>query len=389
MSELVDCQFAGTLAVGEIFQSHLVYALGYDTITFSVNVSKASTFKIFKTRGEDPTTLRPETGTLFYQEKLSAGEFFQKRLFLACRYFYVELINDDTSNPCVGEVSVYTSKEVYNAQGFLNSPINLRNQASLVLNGNDFNLDLIRNLHTEFKKINIGGAITDYTNVLSTGQGTVGPSANKFILSNTAVDLYITNVATDTTAGTGAQFITIIYNDANNDRIETQLQLSASGTNIVPGVQVSCVERMFVSGTGSDNKNFGAIVAQNSSGSVIFNEIPAGENISRTAIFRVPDERELAVSNVIISGYTAVPGVINIIEGGANQGTSGIQVRKSLGHFRLGTVPFQYTYELNGLISANNFFLLEFNPDSPTIPTNPIDIQVMVNGMLCPLPNAF
>ncbi len=78
MSELVDCQFAGSIDVGNTFQTHLVYALGYDTITFAVNVLKASTFKIFKTSGEDPTTGRPTPGTLFYQEKLSAGEFFSK-----------------------------------------------------------------------------------------------------------------------------------------------------------------------------------------------------------------------------------------------------------------------------------------------------------------------
>ena len=60
----------------------------------------------------------------------------------------------------------------------------------------------------------------------------------------------------------------------------------------------------------------------------------------------------------------------------------------SIGDFPVDSKAHNYTYNINGIIPTNNAVQIDFIPDGGAAAVQTI-INVMVNGILCPLKNAY
>lgn len=364
----------------------------WNTIQYNIYPKNNIVFKLYRINAE--TTIGTVAGTpeLFYETEISSGTNWHKRFVVPAFFSYYEITSTDTAPLNEIQVFCYGHHDTgYDAAAFPNSIVTFDNPTNLVLNGNDFHLDLVRDLHSEFKKINIAGAIESVSEV---GTDKVVGLDETFNMDETAEDLYITVSGQDSTAGTGAQGLIIIYNDSNNERQEITLLLSGIGTNPLQiggvNVPVTMVERAFVNRTGTLGSNENDITFHNLGNTKRFNIIPAGENISRATLFRVPADKVLVISDSSISGYSTVPGIISFVEGFSNGGTPTTQIQREIGRFRIVTNATQYTYNIDAKVSAGEFLQVVFKPDTaPPYPAGTCDISVTLNGMLCPLPNSY
>ena len=364
--------------------------LGLNTISFSVKTAAAVTFSIYKTSNQEGTD-----GVLFFQKELSATEQFTKRIPVVSNFMYYTI--DSSATPDNVIVNLFGHRDAgFSASTFTNSAVPINENASLVRNVNDFKMDLIRGLHTDFEKINIAGNIRASTEVL-TGGGVIGFDAESFRYYSVAEDLYYEgdNANDVATTGSGARTIKIEYNDSNNDRAEFNLQTTGvtPRTQITDGggnpIPVTNVERISVVNVGSSGSNTGNIILSNSTGDV-YNVLFPTENISRAVLFRVPRNKSLVVSDISINGYSQISGVVNIIlTTPATDAFNFNQIKKPIGRFRITTDANQYTYHLNANILAGEFISAEFIPDAAPVSSSTIDISLSMNAMLCPTINAF
>ena len=363
--------------------------LGLNTISFCVSTAAAVTFSIYKSSNQEGID-----GVLFFQKELSADELFTKRIPVVSNFMYYTI--DSSATPDNIKVQLYAHRDAgFNASTFTNSSVPINENASLVRNVNDFKMDLIRGLHTDFEKINIAGNVR-LANEVATNGSVIGFQADVFNYDSTAEDLYYTGTdANDTFGGTGAQQLKVEYNDSNNDRAEFVL---ATGGAVGPiqitdfagdPVPASAVERMSVVSAGSNLANFGTITLSDSVGNV-YNVLHPGENISRSVLFRVPRNKSLVISDMSINGYSQISGVVNLILSTQNiTNPNDEQIKKPIGRFRITTQANQYTYHINANVAAGEFICAEFVPDSAPGTTNTIDISISMNAMLCPTINAF
>lgn len=355
----------------------------YNTVQFLLHTLNNITIKFYKTN-----SIRSINGTLFYETNLSAGQTWEKRFVApSLGFYYVITSTDATLNHF--EINAYGHIDTpHTASVFPNSIVDFNNPANLVMEGNSFHLDLVRDLHTNFKKINIAGAIESVSEVVT--DGVIGLDST-LSFEETAAQVYLTNSGTDSTAGTGCHELTIIYNDSSNDRQEMVLVLNSVGTLLVTGLVSSMIERVIVSGTGTSGKNVNEIRLHDITGTITYNRVHAGENISRATQFRVPNDKILVLSNSSISGYSSVPGVVSFVEGLSNSNVAITnQIEREIGRFRIVTGATQYTYDIDGKINSGQFIKAVFKPDvAPPYAAGACDISVTMNGMLCPLPNTY
>ena len=147
-------------------------------------------------------------------------------------------------------------------------------------------------------------------------------------------------------------------------------------------VQGYMVHRVFATSFGTDRKNQDQITITNSTQTITFNRIDAEENTSHGAVYLVPDNQELVVSTIDITAH-GQEGLIRLNEYDYEQG-----VRYSIGNFEVDSQRANYQYNVNGLIPARNGIVIDFIPKagSPVLATF---INVMANGVLCPIPDTF
>ena len=269
----------------------------------------------------------------------------------------------------------------FNSSTFLNSKIKVDDNTSLHRVANEFNVDMVRGLHDDFKKVNILGL----TNQQNSAEYTIGVNNyDVFSIGQTPIDLYVQNTsANDTTAGTGARSITIFYIDSNYDEQTEIFNMPvATGVHAV-GVLGLAVHRVEVTQAGSLLKNDGDIFVTNSVGTVTFAHIPAGDNLSHGCYFVVPRNNQMILTDINISAI-GFPATIRVYE--YDLGSS--RIRASIGDFRLSTNFNQMVYKLNGLVDAQKMIMVNIVPDAGA-PTTQTLINVNINAVLAPLINSF
>lgn len=359
----------------EGFESNLMEYLAYSSLSVSVRADKNITLSIYQYASADITHKK-----LIFQKSILPDTNYFKRFSVEGMFFSIEITNDDA---IIGELYLATAGSTtnqYDAATLLNSSIDIDTNTSLTRVANDFNTDMVRGLHDSFTKVNIQAILNQSA---PTTTRTLGCQDYKFDV-NASDNLYIYHPnANDDSAGTGARTVRIIYVDAN-DTIQSLDHTISGGGGAVFSLNVSgkMVHRCFVLTTGSLNSNAGQITITNVASSVVYASIEANENTSHVGLYLVPTNSQLIIHDINIVA-TGMNGILRI-----NERDYANSILYSIGDFPVDSKAHNYTYNINGIFPAGNAVQIDFIPDA-SAPTLKTIINVMVNGILSPLKNAF
>lgn len=363
------------------FKSAIIPYQGYATLNIMVNSDKNTTLKIrtFHTQQKDATGADP-TGRLVFEKEIDADTNYFKRFAVFGSFFNIEVVNRDATD---GTLHLNTGVSQYSqfaAETLLNTQIGIDADTSLIRNGNDWNVDMVRGIHTEFTKVNIKGLLED-SNPNTTR--TVGLQDYDFDVSaSTALYIYHPN-ANDDSAGTGARTVRIEYVDGS-DTLQTldHTITGGGGTNHSLGVSGKAVHRLFVLTAGTLKTNAGQITITNVGQTAIFNSIAAGASTSQGAVYLVPTNKQMILQDLNVAA-TGMSGKIRLIERNYSSG-----INYSLGDFKINSNYQQLTYSVNGLIPAGNMILVNYIPDGGAAAVDTL-INVNVNAVLAPTLSAY
>lgn len=356
------------------FQSGLMDYLPYSSLSISLRCDKAVTLKLYAYADSNSGNAK-----LVFSKVITANTNYFKRFSIQGVYFSIEVQNNDALEGSLSLATLGSNTNQYDSATLLNSSIDIDTNTSLTRVANDFNTDMVRGLHDEFTKVNIQ-AILNQSNPNTTR--TLGCQDYQFDV-DTAQDLYIYHPnANDVSGGTGANSIRIEYVDASNDLQTLDYSLTGAPGLYDTGVNCKMVHRAFVLTSGTSHSNTGQITMTNSTQSIIFASIEATENTSHVGLYFVPDNKELIISTVNIVA-TGMSGILRVNE----RDYTNSQLY-SIGDFPVDSKAHNYTYNINGIIPTNNAVQIDFIPDGGAAAVQTI-INVMVNGILCPLKNAY
>jgi len=363
------------------FLSDIIPYQGYSTLNIQVNASKNITLKVrtFHTQRTTPAGVAP-TGKLVFEHEIDADENYFRRFAVVGAYFQIEIVHRDA---VAGRIHLYTGVSVsaqFAAETLLNTQVGIDDNVNLIRNANDWNVDMVRTIHTDFTKVNIKGLLAS-SNPNTTR--TIGLQYYNFVVE-TADDLYIYHPnANDDSAGTGARSVRIQYIDENDTLASLDYTITGGGGSNFPlFVRGKAVHRVFVLTTGSGKANAGQITITNAAQTVIYNSIEAGDNTSQGAIYLVPTNRQMVLQDVNIAA-TGMSGKVRVIERDYANG-----INYSLGDFKINSNYQQLTYALNTLVPAGNMVLVNYIPDAGAAAVDTL-INVNINGVLAPLVSTY
>ena len=364
-------QFGNFEATG--FKTMLTSVGAYSVINVGFKSPTTNvTLKIFQS-----PTASVDDESLLFQITVPVNTYFYKRFQIQGGYYSIEMINNDAA---VGKVYLHSSASLntnFGASTFLNSKLSINEDTSLARVGNSYHNDLIRGIHTSFKKINIQGIVSS-TNI-GTAEVTIGLAENfQFNTPGIETFIYVASANDTPPAGTGGHTVKIDYVLDTGVAGSSVYDLGLSGGL---GLNMLAINRATVVSSGSLYKNDGLIVFQSSTLKQL-SVINPGENVSHAAVYRVPDANELILREINICG-SAPSGILRVIEIDSNT-----NMEYSLGDFQISTTYQQITYNLDGLIPSGNIIKVNFIP-SAGAPVGSVNINLNVNAILCPLISNF
>ncbi len=361
-------------AVG--FASGLIVQQQNSVVSVNIRCDKNTTFKLHTSPSQSLTEK-----SLFFQKTIAASTTFHRRFACPNQFLQVELINDDAAAGNVIMLTTATQGTQFDCSTFLNSNIGIDATTNLVRVGNDYNTDMVREIHPDFKKVNIQG-ITDqqHATEFTCGNG----STDLFANGNAANALYIKTInAADVSGGTGARAVKVTYIDSNYDEQVVTKTLGAGVGSIAVGVTGFAVLRAEVTSTGTSYKNVGVIQLTDVGGTLIFATIDAEANVSHTAGYLIPRNKHLIVTDAQISAV-GFQGILRIYE----YDFSTSRIRGSIGDFRLSSNNLAQTFRLNGKIGEKKMIMVNVIPDAG-VPVAKTNICININAVLCPVVNPF
>lgn len=358
------------------FKSQFVFIQHFSVVDFNVHATVDTTFNIYTSPTKNETDK-----VLFFSKTIAANTTFHRHYDIPPQHLQIELNNTTSTEGRFCLTSHCSLVTQFNASTFLNSTIKVDANTSLTRVANDFNVDMVRELHDDFKKVNILG-ITDQQN---SSEYTLGVNNyDVFNIGQTPINLYVQNVSTnDTAGGSGARSLRIFYLDSNYDEQNLVFSMPATTGVHILGVLGYAVHRVEVVSSGGQYKNDGNILITNNTGTVTFAYIPAGANLSHGCYFVVPRNKQLILTDINISAI-GFPATIRVYE--YDLGSS--RIRASIGDFRLSTNYSQLVYKLNGLVGAQKMIMVNIVPDAGA-PTTQTLVNININAVLCPLINSF
>lgn len=316
----------------------------------------------------------PASTDLVYEQVVAANSPFYKRFTIKGNFAQIQITNNDAVND--GRVVLTTCGLAipnFEAQTFLNSTIDINANCALSRNANDFNLDLVRGIHQDFKKINILG-ITDKHQA-----ETVGLDAMSYFPA-AAETLYVVSTSNDDgIGGVGARDVIMEYVDGNG--VEQTYTIILQGTQALDlGITGVAVNSLKVSNAGGQAANQGSIsIYTNNTPSQLLGRLLPLQNVSRFARYRVPTLKHLVVNDINISGFS-VGTNLEVIERAAG-------IDYIIGTFQINTANQQLTYRLDTKVNGDSTLYVRQNPITSSGATSLININI--NGMLCPAVNNF
>jgi len=359
------------------FRSPLMAFTDHSIISVNIRTTKNTTINIYASASHDNT----EKVLFFSKSALAPNINFHRRFANPSQHIQVEVLNNDAS---VGDCLIITTASnstQFNASTFLNSLISVDANTNLARVANDYNTDMVRGLHEDFKKINIQ-AITE---TQLSAEATIGCSTQNILDIPVASYSFHANFAgtNDTSAGTGAQQIQIDYIDANYD--EATATVSSGGGGLVNlGISGRAITRVQVSAVGTGKKNSGAITITEATNTHKFAVMATGANVTHTGVFLIPRNKHLIVTDAQIS-MVGKQGIVRIYE----YKYGGIQTAGSIGDFRINSQNFNSVYRLNGKVDEKTMVLVNVIPDAGAPGATTHNICINLNAVLCPAINAF
>lgn len=362
-----------TLATGGFISGYVPIA-SYSSIAISALINGQSGTLNIRTN----SLQNNKNSTLFYTTTLSADTPYYKRFVIPNMFFRVELIQS-SGNPKGYINTSFIDGQATSAYTFLNSKINLNSDTALTRLANDFETDIIRELHTDFSKVNINGRLFGLP-APSTSE-VIGLDSTYRYQATNPTNIRMTN-ANDTNTGTGCRtirFIGVLQDGTNFDSIFQTI----GNTTLGLGLNVKSVNRIIVNSVGSAGALLGDVFLEDSITGEVLGKCFAGEGNSRMALYGVEDNKQLVIKDINICAY-APQGDITVFE--YNPATN---IFFTLGVFFVNTNYQQLTYSLNALIPAGNVIQCSFKNTSSVAAGQPCSINVNINGLLCPLINSY
>lgn len=375
MNDIIpEANFCGVFPTGG-FVSGLFVIQNNSIISVNYRCSKNTTFKIHTSPSQALTEK-----SLFFQKTIALNTTFHRRFACPNQFIQIEVVNDDGAVGNVILQTTATNATQFDCSTFLNSNIGIDATTNLVRVGNDYNTDMVREIHADFKKVNIQA----FTQTQDAAEATIGNNGGNITgITVASYALYGNFAGTqDTAAGTGAKSITIDYIDANYDE-QTATISSGAGGLVNLGITGRAVSRITVASVGTGKANSGSITITDSTNTHKFAYMPTGDNVSHTGVYLIPRNKQLIITDAQIScvGYN---GLIRIYE----WDYGGIETKGSIGDFKLTPNNLAQTFRLNGKITEKKAVVINVIPDAGT-PTYATNICINVNAVLCPAINNF
>ena len=370
---LTTCSYNGTLASGG-FKSGYQLTNAYSCINVSALIkSIGGTINIYTNSVKSNTY-----ETLYFNISLSADQPFYKRFIIPNSFFRVELIQSSGTPDGYINVSLNSNNQ-FSSYTFLNSPIALNPDTYLTRVANDYQLDLIRGVHTNYTKVNVNGRMFQLP--APTVSQVIGLDTSYRYQGTNGTNIRMTN-ANDTTTGTGCRTIRVIGVLQDGSPFNS-LYGTIGNTTASAGLNIRLVNRIIVESVGSAGALQGDVFLEDSVSGEVLGKIHAGEGSSRSAIYAVEDNKQLVIKDINICAY-APQGEIQVFE--YNPTTN---IFYTLGTFFVNTNYQQLTYTLNALIPAGNIIEVAFGNTSNVPAGSSCSINVNINGILSPTINTF
>lgn len=351
------------------FKSIVVNANSFTTLNVNVRSNKNTTLKFFTLQSVNDTNAH-----LFYETSISANTNYSKKLAIPSNYFQIQIVNVDASAGTINLNTALSSADQFATQTFLNSSITTDDNTNLMRLANNYEVDLVRGIHSQFQKINIQGI----QRTIPASEETIGLGEDyKYTTTGFDAQLQVTGTNDNNPAGTGARLMS--FSGLDDTGVEQTENITINtGTGTV-GVNYMSINRMTISSVGSLTHNEGAINFLGSGGAIL-GKMGATENVSHFAYFKVPAGKQLIVRDIHIAAY-APGGKIIVYE--FDPSTT---IQASIGEFLVTTAYQQLSYVLDGLITAGKVIKVNYVPPTET---GDILINVNINAVLCPTISAF
>ena len=353
------------LLIAEGYESPFSFSSGYSTLSVDFLCGVDPTLQIFTA-----TTAQNTHRVLYFEKVLSANTRFFKKFQVNGIFFQIKVTNTNaTTGQNIFLVSTLSSDTQYSSQTFLNSKFDIDENTSLQRVANSHEVDLVRGILTDFRKVNIQGRL----DAQPSGEVTIGLGEVYDYVTSADARLQVLSTNDNQPAGTGARTLRVqgvLDTGAEFDSTyDVNTGIGTMGLNIVS------VERLTIASAGSLHHNDGDIKVLGSSNEVL-GIIKATENVSHNAYFRVPADKQLIVRDIQIAGYSA-GGSVDVKEL-----DSTTQIEASIGIFKINTNNQTITYTLDGLLTAGKVLKINYIPDAGI--TGDVLLNVNVNGVLCP-----
>ena len=316
-----------------------------------------------------------------FQEVVPAGNHFYRRFPITSNFAYFTITTTDAE--AVGKLLLKTKYDQnlqYESATNLNSKVIDNANCQLIRVANDFQNDLVRNLHSQFEKVNIQGI---YTNTIYGGypsvEETVGNDQNFTNYSNSvATPIYETSSSVDDdTNGIGAQAYRLKYIDADGDVSFGDFETG----NGWLGISARSIISMTVFQVGTSGKNLGKIRLHNLNDTHTYATMYPNQNLSHVAVYQVPTGKELVVRNLSLTGSMPQGEVVLIVTD-----TNGIE--GVFGRFLINTTQEQLNFDLDTLLTAGQMLRVNYIPTGTTT-TQPALLTVNINCMLSNIQNDY
>tara|TARA_R100000700_G_scaffold40188_2_gene55076 strand:+ start:1543 stop:2676 length:1134 start_codon:yes stop_codon:yes gene_type:complete len=365
---LQDCSINGVF-IEDGFLSKLVYAGSFSTLFINLRCDVDYTLNIYKC----PTANESEK-TLFYSKTQTAGVTMARKFAIPQSFFSVEIVNTTSTEGLIFLNSSVSIATQFDCQTFLNSTLSIDDNTNLVRLANNYEVDLVRNIQSDFKKINIQGILR--SNPAS--EVTIGLTSDyKYTASNVVASLVVAGANDNQPAGTGARHIRI--QGVDDDGVEYNSIYDVNTGSGLMGVDFTGIHRMTITEVGSLGHNEGAITITGDAGAIL-GYMGATENVSHFSYYKVPANKQLIVRDIHIAAYSPSGKII------VYEFDPATNIQASIGEFLVTTSYQQLSYTLDGLITAGKVLKVNY---VPTAVGGDILINVNVNAVLCPTISAF
>ena len=365
--------FTSSLDANKSIQTALVDVSNLSLFTLNYKCKVASTVEVFQHHSASNTTNDTTNFLLVYSETVAANTVFYKRLTIKGNFAMLKITNTTATRGGCKMTTCGLTIPNFEAQTFLNSTIDINANASLSRIANDFTLDLIRNIHQDFSKINVLG-ITDKHQ-----QETIGLDGMSYFPPSPETFYVVSSSNDDGIGGVGARDVIMEYIDENG--VEQTYTIILQGTIALDlGFTGLAVNSLKVSNAGGQAANQGTIsVYTNNNIANLLCRILPQQNVSRVARYRVPANKHLVVNDINISGYS-VETKLEIIERAAG-------IDYIIGTFGINTANQQLVYRLDTKVNSGSTLYVRQTPITTGGASTLINLNI--NGMLCPDVNNF